>query len=62
MRKHHFNIRTVSLSVAVFARQDRVVDETNHDAFAYDVINAQASVIVDTEGVSPKPAANVLQA
>lgn len=62
MRKHHFSLKSVHLTVKAIAEYDCVVIATNHDAFDYSMIKQHANLIVDTRGVYLEPAANVVTA
>jgi UDP-N-acetyl-D-glucosamine dehydrogenase len=62
MRKHHFELRSVSLTPDNIARYDLVLLATNHDAFDYGLIKKHARLIVDTRGVYLEPADNLVKA
>jgi len=62
MRKHHFDLRSVELTPERVRSYDFVLVATNHDAFDYKMIKANARLIVDTRGVFLEPAENVVKA
>ena len=62
MRKHHFDLRSVELTAERVRSYDFVLVATNHDAFDYGMIKANAQLIVDTRGVFLEPAENVVKA
>jgi len=62
MREHSFDLSSIELSPEVVASYDLVLVATNHDAFDYEMIKANAQLIVDTRGVYQSPAANVVKA
>ncbi|MFH1090965.1 MAG: nucleotide sugar dehydrogenase [Pseudomonadota bacterium] len=61
LRRGRFNLESVALTPEVLAQADGVILVTNHDAFDYDLIASQASLIVDTRGVY-RSGANVVKA
>jgi len=62
MRKHRFDLKSVTLSPESIVKYDLVLLATNHDAFDYEMIRASAKLIVDTRGVYLEPAPNVVKA
>lgn len=62
MRKHHFDLASVTVSPESVARHDCIVVATHHDAFDWALIKRHAQLIVDTRGVYLEPAANVVKA
>jgi len=56
MRRHHFDLKSVTLSPEVVAASDCVVVATDHDGFDWDLVRAHASLVVDPRGVfTPEP-------
>ena len=49
-RDYHFDLESVALSAETLCSYDCVVLATDHDAFDYDLLQAQARLIVDTRG------------
>ncbi len=62
MREHHFDLRSVPVTPASVARYDAVLIATNHSAFDYKMLKRHARLIVDTRGVYPQPARNIVRA
>jgi UDP-N-acetyl-D-glucosamine dehydrogenase len=62
MREHHFELKSVRLTPKTVASYDCVLIATNHSAFDYKMLKKNAKLIVDSRGVYPKPAANVVKA
>ena len=62
MRKHYFDLKTVELTAASIGAYDCILLATNHDAFDYDLVREHAKLIVDTRGVYPQPAPNIVRA
>ena len=62
MREHKFDLKSVPLTSETLAMQDCVVLVTDHDAFDYQAIAANAKLLVDTRGRYPKPLGNVVKA
>lgn len=62
MRAYQFDLESLELTPALLAEQDCVVLVTDHDAFDYDAILANATLIVDTRGRLPADAPNILRA
>lgn len=62
MREHYFDLKSVRLTAESIAAFDLVLLATNHAAFDYDLIHANAKLIVDTRGVYLQPSPNVVKA
>lgn len=62
MRKHRFDLASVSLTAERIGSYDFVLIATNHDAFDYELIRKSAKLVVDTRGVYLDPADNVIRA
>lgn len=62
MREHHFDLSSVVITEDSLTSFDCVIIATNHDTFDYDLIKAQAKLIIDTRGVYLQPADNVIKA
>ena len=62
MREHSFDMGSTPLSPETLAAQDAVIVATNHDAFDYDMIRANARLIVDTRGVYREAAHHIVRA
>lgn len=62
MREHHFDLASVPITPETLAKYDCVLVATNHDAFDYALIQRHAKLIVDSRGVYPDPAENVVKA
>jgi UDP-N-acetyl-D-glucosamine dehydrogenase len=62
MRKHYLDLKSVALSAQTLQEYDCVLIATNHDQFDYALVKEHARLIVDTRGVYPKPAANIVRA
>lgn len=62
MREHYFDLKSVRLTAESIAAFDLVLLATNHAAFDYDLILANAKLIVDTRGVYLQPLPNVVKA
>ena len=50
MRKHQFELQSVSLSADVVALYDVVLLATDHDAFDYELIQSSSQLVIDTRG------------
>lgn len=50
MRKYSFDLDSVELTPEVLQQADCVLIATNHDDFDYEMIRANAKIIVDTRG------------
>ena len=62
MRKHHFDLSSVSLTEETIAGFDFLLLATNHDAFDYTLIKKHAKLIIDTRGVYLEPSNNIVKA
>lgn len=62
MREHHFELSSVALNAASLASFDCVVLATDHDRFDYDMIRANAALVVDSRGKYLSPFSNVIRA
>jgi UDP-N-acetyl-D-glucosamine dehydrogenase len=62
MRRHQFELHSVELTPEALQDVDCVLLVTDHDGFPYDLIAAQASLIVDTRGVYRDDEPNVVKA
>jgi UDP-N-acetyl-D-glucosamine dehydrogenase len=62
MRAHAFNLKSQPITAANLRKYDCVLLTTNHSGFDYDLIRRSASLIVDTRGVFPPNARNVVSA
>ena len=62
MRKHHFELSSTPLTPQSLGAFDCVLLATNHDAFDYELVRSHAKLIVDTRGVYPYAAPNVVRA
>lgn len=62
MREHHFTLSSVALTAENLASFDAVVLATDHDKFDYELIQANARLIVDSRGKYRAPAENVIKA
>ena len=62
MREHAFELQSIDLTPRNVASYDLVLLATNHDAFDYSMIKANARLIVDTRGVYLEAANNVVRA
>lgn len=56
MRGHNFNLCSIMLTSETVADYDAIVLTTDHAKFDYDMIRANAQVIVDSRGVYREPA------
>jgi UDP-N-acetyl-D-glucosamine dehydrogenase len=61
-REHHFDLKSVPLSEETVARYDVVLLATHHKAFDYDLIAANAQLIVDTRGKFDRESPKVISA
>jgi len=50
MRKHKFELQSVDLSISALISFDAVILATDHDAFDYNLIEAQTKLLIDTRG------------
>lgn len=62
MREHKFDLFSVELTPEIVASFDAVVLTTDHAKFDYDMIRANAQLIIDSRGVYREPAENVVKA
>lgn len=62
MREHHFDLASVELTPERLASYDCVVLLTDHSDFDYDLILANAGLIIDTRGRYREPFENVVKA
>lgn len=62
MRRHRFDLASVPLTAERVGSYDLVLIATNHDAFDYELIRKSARLVVDTRGVYPDAADNVIRA
>ena len=62
MRKHRFDLQSVTLTPATLAETDCVLLATDHDGFDYALIKDHAPLIVDTRGRYREPAPHIVKA
>ena len=62
MRRYSFDLDSVELTPEVLQQVDCVLIATNHDDFDYEMIKANAKLIVDTRGVYREPADHIVRA
>lgn len=62
MREHKFDLSSVTLTPKNVASYDALVLTTDHTKFDYDMIRANAQVIIDSRGVYRTPTENVVKA
>jgi UDP-N-acetyl-D-glucosamine dehydrogenase len=62
MRKHFFDLKSLELTAETLAAYDCVLIATNHDQFDYALIKKHSKLIVDTRGVYPEAAPNIVRA
>ena len=62
MRRYSFELTSVRLTAESLAEYDLVLLATDHDRFDYDLIQANAKLIVDTRGRYSQALANVVKA
>lgn len=62
MREHKFDLSSVALTPETVASYDAVVLTTDHAKFDYDMIRANAQVVIDSRGVYRAPAENIVKA
>jgi UDP-N-acetyl-D-glucosamine dehydrogenase len=62
MREHKFDLKSVALSPAAIAGYDCVLLATDHSKFDYDMIKANARLIIDSRGKYLEPAKNIIKA
>lgn len=61
-REHHFDLSSVEISPQTLGQYDCILIASDHDRFDYDLIKAQASLIVDTRGRYLEPHPNIVKA
>lgn len=62
MRNHQFDLSSTALTAKALQNVDAVVLTTNHDRFDYDLIIAEAPLIIDSRGVYRETAAHIVKA
>lgn len=62
MREHQFDLSSVELTAEAIRDRDCLILTTHHDAFDYDFIRENATLIVDTRGVYSDRYNNVIKA
>ena len=62
MREHHFDLSSEPLTAENIASFDAVVLATDHERFDYELIKANANLIVDTRGKYRAPHPNIIKA
>jgi len=62
MRKHSFNLSSVTLTPDKLKTFDAILIATNHDKFDYDLIKDHGRLIIDTRGVYQNPSKNIIKA
>ena len=62
MRRHMFDLATVSLDHETIASYDCVLLATDHDKFDYELIKKSAQLIVDTRGRYLQPSPHIIKA
>ncbi|MBV8063531.1 MAG: nucleotide sugar dehydrogenase [Nevskia sp.] len=62
LRRGHIGLSSVAADPARLGAADAVIVATNHDAFDYPAIAAQAHLVIDTRGVYRSPGANIVRA
>lgn len=62
MRKYSFDLKSQQLTENSIKQYDCVVVATDHDAFDYALFKNEAQLIVDTRGVYPERADNIIKA
>ncbi len=62
MREHSFDLSSVDLTPETVAAFDAVVLTTDHAKFDYDMIKANAQLIIDSRGIYRAPAENIVKA
>lgn len=62
MRKHQFDLSSVEITPETVASFDAVLLATDHAKFDYDLIRANAQVIIDSRGVYRTPGDNIVKA
>jgi UDP-N-acetyl-D-glucosamine dehydrogenase len=62
MREHNFDLLSVELTPETVASFDAVVLTTDHAKFDYNMVRANAQLIVDSRGVYREPTDNIVKA
>ncbi len=62
MREHQFDLKSVDLTPEILAGMDAVVLTTDHTKFDYDMIRANAPLIIDSRGIFREPAPHIVKA
>ncbi|WP_313226836.1 nucleotide sugar dehydrogenase [Stutzerimonas chloritidismutans] len=62
MREHHFDLSSVELTAESIASFDAVLIATDHDSIDYEMLKANAELIVDSRGRYLEPADNIVKA
>lgn len=62
LREHHFDLSSVPVTAQTLAEYDCVVIATAHDTFDFDLIKQHARLIIDTRGIYPQAAENIVKA
>lgn len=62
MREHHFDLKSESTSPENLKTFDAVVLATDHDKFDYELIKANANLIIDSRGKYRDSASNIIKA
>ena len=62
MREHQFDLKSVDLTPEILAGMDAVVLTTDHARFDYDMIRANAPLIIDSRGIFREPAPHIVKA
>ena len=50
MRKHSFSLSSINLTEGSISSCDAVILATDHDTFDYELIKANAKILIDTRG------------
>lgn len=61
MRKHNYELASIELTLEAVASFDCVVIVTDHDAFDYDMLLSNASLLIDTRGRYSESSTNVVR-
>lgn len=62
MREHSFNLSSIELTPRIIESFDAIVLTTDHAKFDYDMIRANAQIIIDSRGVYRTAAENIVKA
>jgi UDP-N-acetyl-D-glucosamine dehydrogenase len=62
MRRHKFDLNSIDINPATLAGFDCVLIATDHERFDYDMIKANAKLIIDTRGRYLDPVAHIVKA